>query len=313
MVVMGQLEEEAEKRRGLVVGPKDGQVHDVSSRAVRARGTSGRLERLAPRIYRVPGSVDDWEQQIAAAVLAAGPGAAASHSSAARLWAFPGFTSDEIEVSRPRRRHHEGLVGTVHESRRLPVSHVREVHGIAVTSIARTLFDLCGSRTVHPKKAERAIANALARRLVRFGQLEVMLAEMGRRGRRGSALFRRLVDELGGAAYMPTESELEDLVIAVLTLAGLPLPECQVVVGGADDAIGRVDFLYRSCRLVIESDGRMAHSSWLDMESDRRRDAALIAAGFTVLRVSWQTLRERPDLFVDAVRACLSDPSAIAA
>jgi hypothetical protein len=300
---MGQLERTAEVTKGLVVAR--GSL-GLAERSVRARGQSGRLERLAPRIYRIPGSVPGWHQQLLAAVLAAGPGACASHASAAQLWGLPGFTHQVIEVSRPRQRHHEGLLGTVHESRRLPESHRRVVDGIPATSPARTLFDLCGSRSVHPAKAERAIANALSHQLVRFGQLEVVLAEMGRRGRRGSALFRKVVDDLGGAGYAPTESDLEDLTLAVLRAAGLPDPECQVEVGDAEGPVRRVDFLYSQARLIIEGDGRVGHSSWLDMEADRRRDARLLGAGYRVLRVTWRTLREEPSVLTDAVRAILT-------
>ncbi|HUR48065.1 MAG TPA: DUF559 domain-containing protein [Acidimicrobiales bacterium] len=172
--------------------------------------------------------------------------------------------------------------------------------------MARTLFDLCGSREIHPKKAERAISNALSRRLVGFGALEVMLAEMGRRGRRGSALLRRILEDNGAAGHVPTESDIEDLVLAVLAGAGLPLPVRQVVLGRDDAPVGRVDFLYRNARLVVEADSRTFHS-WLDAENDRRRDALLMAAGYRVLRVTWRSLREEPEIFVAAVRAILSE------
>ena len=305
------IESQAENRHGLVVG-SDADALGVSADRLRRRAKRGRLERLAVRTYRVPGSVPDWRQRLAAAVIAAGPGAAASHLSAAVLWEFPGFTGEAIEVTRPRGRHHEGLIGKVHESRRFPGTHSRKVDGIAVTSVARTLFDLCGSRDVHPKKAERAISNALARRLVGFGQLEVMLAQMGRRGRRGSALFRKILDDHGAASHVPTESEIEDLVLAVLASAGLPAPDRQVVLGDDAAPIGRVDFLYRNVRLVIEADSRTFHS-WLDAENDRRRDALLMAAGYRVLRITWRSLREEPEVFVAAVRAILSEAQATAA
>lgn len=303
---MTDVPRSAELTHGLVHPDRLPVSRDRRYDAVESMARSGRLERLAPRTYRVVGSVPDWHQKLAAAVVAAGPGAAASHLSAAVLWGLPGFAGEPIEVTRPRNRHHQGLIGRVHESRRFPEKHRREVDGIAVTSVARTLFDLCGSRDVHPKKAERAIFNALSRRLVGFGPLEIMLAEMGRRGRRGSALFRRILDDHGAAAHSPTESELEDLVLAVLGTAGLPLPERQLVIGGQDAPVGRVDFLYRRAGLVIEADSRTFHS-WLDAENDRRRDALLMAAGYRVLRVTWRALREEPEIFLAAVRAILSE------
>lgn len=306
---MESLEKQAERAHGLYVRPTGGAPPGVISiEGVRKRGQRGRLERVAPRLYRVPGSVPTARQRLRAAVLAAGPDAVASHFSAAALWKIPGFDESDmpIEVTRPRGRKHQGLVGRVHESRRLPDSHRRVVDGIAVTSPARTLFDLCGSRDCHPKRAERAIANALNAKLVRFGELETVLVQVGRRGRRGSALFRRILEAAGADDHRPTESELEALVLAVLKQAGLPLPECQVVVGGSEGPIGRVDFLYRPARLVIEGDSERFHASWLDGENDRRRDALLIAAGYQVIRVTWNQLRTEPDVFTAAVDAVLS-------
>ena len=309
---MTDVRRSAESTHGLVSPDDLPAASDRRYDAVESMARRGRLERLAPRTYRVVGSVSDWRQTLAAAVIAAGRGAAASHLSAAALWGLPGFGGEPVEVTRPRQRHHTGLIGRVHESRRFPETHRREVDGIAVTSVARTLFDLCGSREVHPKRAERAISNALSRGLVGFGALEVMLAQMGRRGRRGSALFRKIIDEHGAAGYKPTESELEDLVLAVLGAAGLPLPVRQPVLGGDEAPAGRVDFLYREVRFVIEADSRIFHS-WLDAENDRRRDALLMAAGYRVLRVTWRTLREEPEIFVAAVRAILGEAASASA
>ena len=78
-----------------------------------------------------------------------------------------------------------------------------------------------------------------------------------------------------------------------------------MVLGGDSGIIGRVDFAYKDARLVLEADSRRHHSSWLDAQADRRRDAALLAAGWYVLRVTWDQLVRRPDEFVAAVRSAL--------
>ncbi len=79
-----------------------------------------------------------------------------------------------------------------------------------------------------------------------------------------------------------------------------------MVLGGDSGIIGRVDFAYKDARLVLEADSRRHHSSWLDAQADRRRDAALLAAGWYVLRVTWDQLVRRPDEFVAAVRSALT-------
>jgi very-short-patch-repair endonuclease len=74
--------------------------------------------------------------------------------------------------------------------------------------------------------------------------------------------------------------------------------------------VGRVDFVYRAAKVVIEADSRRYHSSWLDVQADHRRDLLLAAAGWTIVRVNWHQLIAEPELFIAAVRAFL--PSAAA-
>jgi very-short-patch-repair endonuclease len=68
-----------------------------------------------------------------------------------------------------------------------------------------------------------------------------------------------------------------------------------------------VDCLWRSRRLAVELDGGQAHRTAFAFEEDRRRDRALVAAGFTPMRVTWTSLRaERASLsrdLIDAVTA----------
>ena len=53
-----------------------------------------------------------------------------------------------------------------------------------MTTVARTVFDLAG--IVHPLRAERALDNALSRRLCTYGQLVGVHADLARR-RAGAA------------------------------------------------------------------------------------------------------------------------------
>jgi len=303
---MAELELKAESEHGLVL-PTHIRGLNLNLDTIEQRARAGSLERLGPRLYRIPGSPRTWRQQVRAAVEAAGPGAMASHWTAAALRGLPGFDEDwdRIEVTRPRARKHPGLIGRVHESRRILPEHCRPVDGIATSSISRTLFDLCGSRDVHSFRTERAMANALNAKMVRPAELRMTLVQMARRGRRGSALFAALVEACAGGGPA-TESEMEQLVLAVLRNAGLPMPQTQVELGAADGWIGRVDFLYTEARLVIEADSERHHASWLDRDADRRRDAALVAAGFRVIRVSWRQLRTDPTTFTAAIRAVLA-------
>jgi very-short-patch-repair endonuclease len=282
-------------------------THGMNSNQIGGHLRRGTLDRVARTVYRVPGSVPTWEQQLLAAVWAAGAGAAASRQSAAALWRIPGFRPGPLEVTQLRGPSSRYPARGLHDSRFLPSHHIRLVQSIPTTCPERTLLDLCGC--VHPGRSERALDNALAMELTTVQRIGLMLAETGARGRPGTALLRRILS-LRCDDYVPPESELEALVLAVLEGGGLPQPERQTTVGGTTAPAGRVDYLYRPVRLVIEADSRRYHSSWLDVQGDHRRDLLLMAAGYSIVRVNWHQLIGEPELFLSAVRAFLRDVAA---
>lgn len=296
----------AEQQHGLV-SREQALAHGMSSNQISGHIRRGTFERLARNVYRIPGSVPTWEQRVLAAVWAAGAGAAASRRSAASLWRLPGFAPGAVEVTQPRGPSVRYPQPGLHHSRLLPAHQIEMVAAIPTTCPERTLLDLCGC--VHPGRAERAIDNALAMELTTAQRIGLMLAETGARGRTGTALLRRIVS-VRCDDYVPPESELEALVEAVLAGAGLELPERQALVGGTTAPAGRVDYLYRPARVVIEADSRRHHSSWLDQQADHRRDLQLMAAGYRVIRVNWHQLIGEPELFVAAVRAVIRTAAA---
>jgi len=298
---MDRINELAERQHSLI-GREQALAHGMTIRQIEGRLRSGRWNIAARGVYRVAGAAQTWEQRLLAAVLAAGLGAAAARRSAAALWHLPGFHPGPIEVTQGRALSVRTPATRLHDSRFLPPHQIRVVDGVPTVSVERTVLDLCGSE--HPKRAERALDNALAMKLTTVQQLGQMLAETGRRGREGTALTRELL-AVRAADYVPPASALEALVVAVLEAYGIEQPERQASVGGTTAPIGRVDFIFRAARLVIEADSRRHHWSWLDVEADHRRDLLLAAAGWTIVRVNWHQLVQEPELFVAAVRAHL--------
>ncbi len=235
--------------------------------------------------------------------LDAGPGAVASRTTAAALWGLPGFEHGTVHVTQPRNgTSRSSRLAVVHESRFLPPHHEAVREGIPLTTVARTLFDLAGC--VHPGRTERAIENARRHHLVTLEQLRRTTVELVARGRKGSRLMRDLL-AARGAGWVPTESGLEADFLALLVAAGIELPEGQVDLGG-EGWVGRVDFYYSRIRLVIEIDGHAFHTSLLDTEADARRDEALRAAGFEVMRITEEQLRDHPEAVVERVRRALA-------
>lgn len=274
----------------------------VDRGAVRRWVAAGVLEPVTPRVLRLTGAARTFRQRCAAAVLDAGRGALVSQVTAASLWNLPGFSEGAIHVSRHQSdSHRSSRLAAVHHPRLLPPHHATVLDGIPVTTVARTLFDLAGC--VHPQRAERALDNALTRGYVTLEPLRRVTIELLERGRTGSTLMRSLLAERG-AGHIPPASGLEARFLALVVAAGLEIPEGQVDVG-AETWIARVDYFYRRLRLVIEIDSDLHHTSKLDRESDARRDAALEAAGFEVVRFTEHQLRNCPEEVVAAVRNAL--------
>jgi very-short-patch-repair endonuclease len=86
-----------------------------------------------------------------------------------------------------------------------------------------------------------------------------------------------------------TRSELEERMLNLCHRFRLP-PEVNATVEGYE-----ADFVWREQRLIVETDGWAAHGTRTAFERDRRRDADLLAAGWRVLRISYERLEREPE------------------
>ena len=116
--------------------------------------------------------------------------------------------------------------------------------------------------------------------------------------------MRTLLEERG-EGYIPPASELERLGRRLFAEDGLPTPEFEVHLGDGD-LIGRVDCYWRSALLVVELDGGRFHDGLSSRDADRRRDNRLMAAGWRVLRFTWDDLVNRPVVTIRTIRAALT-------
>jgi hypothetical protein len=257
-----------------------------------------RLDRPGFGVYRVPGSPRTWVQELMICVLAAGPGAAASLWASAALLGVPGFRRDRIAVTRSWKRSRKTKPEWLHESTYLPESHITVVEGIRCVRLDRTLFDLCG--VLSPKRAKRMLKTALSRGMTTYGRLEKVFFETARRGRKGSALMREFLDEYDAKAV--TESELEDMVEAVLDDAAITGFRRQVNLGNDEQFIGRRDWKHETAPVVIEAHSREFHTDWAAQVADYYKSLESSAVGVHTIPVTFRILVEHPDVFVAAVR-----------
>jgi len=75
----------------------------------------------------------------------------------------------------------------------------------------------------------------------------------------------------------------------LMNAAGLPVPVANAKVAGYT-----ADFLWREQRVIVEVDGYQFHGHRAAFERDRRKDMALSAAGYRVIRITWWQLRDEP-------------------
>ncbi len=165
----------------------------------------------------------------------------------------------------------------------LSAAEVASVGGLACTSPARTLQDVATTSTA---------ADLLV--LVDAG----LCRGLGFVGTSGSPDLRWALEN-GDAA---SESAFESLVRAELLAAGLPRPQLQHVVRLGGGATYRLDLAWPDLRLAVEADGAAVHANASALRNDLRRQNALVAAGWTLLRFTWADLGRIAAPVRDALR-----------
>jgi very-short-patch-repair endonuclease len=260
-------------------------VHAID-RLVRVR----RLVVRHPGVYQIgPLPLPRAAEHVA--ILAGGGEARVSHGTAARhhgmLDAARHMNEVEVTMPRHRRRRLEGV--RIHRAQDLRDDEVMQLHGIPVTTPARTLLDVAEVMTA--REVEQAYAAALRMQHVTPDAMREMVNRHP--AHRGAPLWRRILAQHDAPAF--TRSRAEEKLLALTRSARLPRPELNVKILGHE-----VDFLWRNARVVAEVDGYAFHASPRSFVTDRRRDAELAAAGYRVLRFTWADLDK--DRFATIVR-----------
>ena len=256
---------------------------------------SGTIEQVHPFVARLPGTAMTPEQRIAAAVLAIGHGALASHRSAIRLWGVARPDNDPVDLITPGSRRDDRLDGVViHETGDLKRLRPQRRYGIGCTNILRTLVDL---GAVDASGVSEAVGHALATKLVHLPALESTLADHAGQGRRGVVALRQAIDAWSIDAK-PADSTLEAAMARLVQRYHLPEVVFHPVIEGWE-----VDFQVIGSPVILECDGWAFHG--LDrttFERDRIRDAQLIAAGWIVVRFTYRSITSTPGRTAQRIR-----------
>jgi very-short-patch-repair endonuclease len=269
----------------------------LGPRGAQNRAERGALHRLHRGVYAVGHRVVSSDGARIAAVLACGPGAVLSHRSAAAAWGLRATDRARHEITVARRRRPRADID-VRFTRRLGAEDVATLRGIPITSIARTLIDLAA--VLRPDALERAVHQAEVLRLLDAGALRSAVDRAD--GRRGVGTLRRVLAEPDPGH---TRSRLEERFLALCRRERMPPPRLNAHVP-LDDGHIEVDALWARARVVVELDGAAAHRTARAFEADRRRDGALVARGYIVLRLTWRRVTQEPEAVAAELRQVLA-------
>lgn len=294
--VIGTL---ADRQHG-VVARWQLQERAIGRSAIEVRLRSDRLRRLHAGVYAVGHRAIGPRGHVMAAVLAGGPGAVASHRSAADLWRVRPHngTSHDVSVRTRSGRRPKGI--TVHRPRTLLAHEITEIDGIPVTTLARTLLDLAD--VVDDKGLRRAVARAEVERAFDLRAVQRAIDDHPhRQGKRLAAAART-------ADLTPVDSDLERDFLDLVAELDVPKPEAGALVGSH-----RVDFFWPEEGVAVEVDSFRYHGTRTAYEADKRRDTQLALHGVTPYTVTDRRLRHEREAVKSELRALLlSRPSAAA-
>lgn len=297
---LGILSEVARRQDGLFL-LADALAAGVSQRVVRRLVAERTIERAHPGVYRFTAVPWTWEAKQRAAVLAAGPGACASHTGAARWLGMADVPIGRPEVTVAGKHLRIDGVRT-HRTRALEDCDITEVRGLACTTGSRTLVDL-GSRFERNELiaiADAAICAQIASRSNVFERA----TRLGP-GRRGTGpLIEITAEGADGVFWSSLERRFGELVGA----SGLPQPEFNARLEHG----GRVlyaDALWAAHGVIAELQGLRFHSMPAQRGRDDERRNAFAALELRVLVFSWQQVVEEPGAVLATLAGVLSTPS----
>lgn len=210
------------------------------------------------------------------------PGLALSHHSALALFDVPLYAVDDrVHAARTDGcRGHSGTLVRVHAP--IDAEWTTRQEGLHVVQPARAALQVAAAFGI---QAGLVSADGCLRlELCTRADLASALAARGYG--HGTARARTVTEQADGAAESAGESRCR----WIFTLLGLPEPELQAVLTDQGQFVGRVDFLFREQRTIVEFDGLVKYDRREDLVSEKHREDRLRSLGYTVVRLTWQDL-----------------------
>ncbi|MCL2090861.1 MAG: hypothetical protein FWH11_06505 [Micrococcales bacterium] len=272
---------------------------------VAARVRSGAWEPVCRGAYVVPGSLSGPADRALARIVGLHRRVETPHwfsrESAALLWGLPVWQS--VLVTHLRQTTKPGQHGrdptVVRHVAPVPDVHRGVVSDLPVTSLALTVADCARSL---PTLDVLVVTDGALRAGVDLDEVRTLL---GGRGRHGVQAAERVL----AAADPGAESAPETALRYHLVVDGLPVPQTQVPITTCRGTFW-ADLGYPHLRVAIEYDGRTKYTDQDAWFREKRRLDAIVEAGWLVIRITAEDLRN-PRRLVARIRRALSSREAI--
>ena len=250
--------------------------------AIRARIARGRLVRIFRDVYAA-GDPNVMPLVLpAGALLALGPDSFISHRSAAAVWDLAEADPAVIDITVVGRNPRPRQAIRLHRVKHLHPADTTARSNLRLTSLARTTIDFAAQAT--SSERHHAFAEARAKHRLTDPALHKALDRLPK-NHPGAAIVRAMLDS--NDTY--DRSKAERIMRTLSTRAQLPQPIVNRILHGF-----LVDFLWPDAKLIVEVDGHGTHGTRWAFENDRRRDQVHAAAGYVVIRVTWEQLQNEP-------------------
>ncbi len=264
---------------------------------VQHRVRIGRWITLHPGVYLVGRREPDQQACTRAAVAWAGSGAVASGLTAAWWWGLRDCAPGAAEVTVPRARSPRLAAGVAVRRRNLDPPDLIVLRELPVTALPLTVLDAAAALG---SDSGRPLVDQALQCRVSFAELHDAYCRSS--GRHGSPWLGKVLRQAADGA----SSDAERILHRLLRGARIDgwVANHLAVLSGAEYWI---DVAFVARRLAVEVDGWAWHSDVDRFAHDRRRQNALVLAGWTVLRFTWHDLMSRPQAVVAEIREALRD------
>jgi hypothetical protein len=257
------------------------------------------IERVLPDTYRMTSVARSNYQALTAALLWAGPDAAAAGRSGGEVYGLEGVRAEKPEIAVPRK--HRGRHAAVVTHRPEAGQIIRTYRGFRVTGVEATLVAL--AQQLDGEALEIACEDARRRRLTSIPALHAYLARFGARGRPGVRPLRALLKELD--PVWASRSTLEVKTRRLLVARGITgfTREFPLAWNGVTF---HFDFAFAPRRTILETNGRRWHDDATDYEFDNDKWSVPGRHGFRIVLATWSKVTQHPDALIHELTATLA-------